>query len=58
MSKGKNSNEDHKIAHITVRIRFKNAGSLDDIAENCDYEFDHEDIIDTEILDCEEKLRQ
>ena len=46
---------DFKVGYITVRIRFKNTGSLDDIAENCDYNFIHKDIVDTEILDCEEK---
>ena len=45
---------DFKVGYITVRIRFKNTGSLDDIAENCDYNFIHKDIVDTEISECEE----
>jgi hypothetical protein len=50
--------DDFKVGYITVRIKFQNTGSLDDIAENCDYNFIHKDIVDTEILECEEKKNE
>jgi hypothetical protein len=38
----------NNIAYITVRIEHQ--GDIEDIVSNCDYEFNHDDIIDTEIV--------
>ena len=38
----------NNIAYITVRIEHQ--GDIEDIVSNCDYEFNHNDIIDTEIV--------
>ena len=40
---------DNNISYITVKIKHK--GDIDTIVADCDYEFEHDDIIDTEIID-------
>jgi hypothetical protein len=39
---------DNNIAYVTVKIKHK--GDIDTIVADCDYEFEHDDIIDTEII--------
>ena len=38
----------NNIAYITVSIEYQ--GDIEDIVSNCDYEFNHDDIIETEIV--------
>ncbi len=40
---------DSNISYVTVKIKHK--GDIDTIVADCDYEFEHDDIIDTEIID-------
>ena len=36
-------------SYVTVKIKHK--GDIDTIVSDCDYKFEHDDIIDTEIID-------
>ena len=41
-----------KTIYFTVAVRVNDDVDIDDVFENCDYNFSHEEIIDTEIVEC------
>ena len=45
-----------KTIHLTVQLRINDNADPHEVAENLDYSFTHEDILDTEIVNvCDEK---
>ncbi len=47
----KMSINDNDISYVTVKIVHKKGQDIQDIISDCDYNFSHQDIIDTEILE-------
>tara|TARA_R100001082_G_C4259630_1_gene114995 strand:- start:231 stop:383 length:153 start_codon:yes stop_codon:yes gene_type:complete len=44
-----------KIMYATVKLVVKDSADVDDITAETDYNFEHEDIIETELIDLKEK---
>lgn len=43
--------EDTRTIELTVRVRIRGSADVQDVVENCNYDFAHEDIVETEIVD-------
>jgi hypothetical protein len=39
-----------KVVHVTVKLYIADDADAFEVAANCDYNFQHEDIVDTEII--------
>lgn len=43
--------EDTRTIELTVRVKIRGSADVQDVVSNCNYDFAHEDIVETEIVD-------
>lgn len=43
--------DDTRTIELTVRVTIRGSADVQDVVSNCNYDFAHEDIVDTEIVD-------
>lgn len=43
--------EDTRTIELTVRVKIRGSADVQDVVSNCNYDFAHEDIVETEIID-------
>jgi hypothetical protein len=43
--------EDTRTIELTVRVKIRSSADVQDVVSNCNYDFAHEDIVETEIVD-------
>lgn len=43
--------EDYQTVEVIVRVKIKPAADVQEVISEMDYEFDHPDILDTEVVD-------
>jgi hypothetical protein len=43
--------EDTRTIELTVRVKIRASADVQDVVSNCNYDFAHEDIVETEIVD-------